>query len=49
MPLEIKIVLFGHSGIGKTSITKRAESGRFDGTTQPTLGGQNQFDYDFAI
>jgi small GTP-binding protein len=38
MPKEIKTVLLGNSGVGKTSILTRVEHGRFDTRVRPTVG-----------
>jgi small GTP-binding protein len=38
MPKEIKIVLLGNSGVGKTSILTRVELGRFETRVRPTVG-----------
>jgi small GTP-binding protein len=38
---EVKIVLVGDSGVGKTAILRQAATGSFDTTHSPTIGGQH--------
>ena len=42
-----KVILLGESGVGKTSIFRRLKDGTFSGETTVTVGGEDQYDWEY--